>query len=345
MDVQAQMYSENLGFGFPLCGSQELIDTGSGFNDRYFNNQQQQNQMQQAQILQQRNKCLGFNVGEVGSSISDDHLLSMAVSQLLSAQVEKQKHEIDRYIALQSERLRSILQEQRKQHLAILLRRLESKTSSLLRQKEEEIAKAAKKTMELEDCLRRAEIEKQTWQRVAKENEAMAIALNNTLEQIREEACCFSSGAEDAESCCDFSPALNRQDKEEETRVARDEEEEETRKMACKGCNSQRSCVLFLPCRHLCSCKSCEAFLDYCPVCRSVKKGSIEILSVSQCSPCLNPSPTSALPIIFSSAPARRLANNAVNPFSLFKDREKILGFCLQERLGLNQNPFQESKV
>uniref|UniRef100_A0A2P2Q3U0 RING-type domain-containing protein n=1 Tax=Rhizophora mucronata TaxID=61149 RepID=A0A2P2Q3U0_RHIMU len=48
--------------------------------------------------------------------------------------------------------------------------------------------------------------------------------------------------------------------------------------MLCKGCNSRNSCVLFIPCRHLCSCKACEPFLDSCPVCQTAREATIEAL-------------------------------------------------------------------
>uniref|UniRef100_A0A2P2Q6C6 RING-type domain-containing protein n=1 Tax=Rhizophora mucronata TaxID=61149 RepID=A0A2P2Q6C6_RHIMU len=50
--------------------------------------------------------------------------------------------------------------------------------------------------------------------------------------------------------------------------------------MVCKCCNARSSCVLFIPCRHLCSCKACDAFLDSCPVCQTAKETSIEALMV-----------------------------------------------------------------
>ena len=104
--------------------------------------------------------------------------------------------------------MRFILQEQRKQHLSSLMRRIESKALPLLRQKDEEIAQLAKRTSELEEFLRRLEMENQAWQTVAQENEATVISLNNTIDQLREKAtyCCFdNNGAEDAESCCDMN--------------------------------------------------------------------------------------------------------------------------------------------
>ncbi|XP_043702249.1 probable BOI-related E3 ubiquitin-protein ligase 3 [Telopea speciosissima] len=280
MAVQEQQYPENL--GFPLFGLQEWMDSccgGSvGFNDLYFNPQQQE-QMQQLQNLNiQRNQTLGFENSPVVSSSSNGNLVSMAFSESLAAQIDKQALEIDRFILLQNERLRSALHEQRKQQMATLLKKMESKALSLLKWKDEDIARAAKRTIELEECLRKVEMENQAWRKVAKENKAMVVALNNTLEQVKENACCFPSAeADDAESFCDVSPEHNREEKgREEARY--NEEQEPMRKMACKVCNSRRSCVLFLPwTRHLCSCKSCEAFLDSCPVCNSLKNASMEV--------------------------------------------------------------------
>lgn len=170
------------------------------------------------------------------------------------------------------------LQEQRKQQVATLLKKMESETVYLLRQKDEEIAEAVKKRVELEDFLSKLEAENEAWRRVAEENEAMVLSLHNTLEEMREKTYYsfkFNNGmvTEDAESCCDESRGSYREMEEEE------EEEDVARKMmVCKSCDSGKSSFLFLPCRHLCSCKNCEAFLKACPVCKTPKKASIEAL-------------------------------------------------------------------
>lgn len=161
--------------------------------------------------------------------------------------------------------------EERKQQLATLVRKYESKAQILLRQKDEDIAKAVNRTMELEDFLRRMEIESQTWQRLAKENEAMVNSLNNTIQQIKETHCSLpANGVEDAESCC-VETGENRGHEQEN-------EEQRSLTMICKSCNSRNSCFIFLPCRHLCACKDCEVFLDSCPVCGMLKNTSIEAL-------------------------------------------------------------------
>lgn len=172
----------------------------------------------------------------------------------------------------QNEKLKFALQEQTKQQLAVLLSSFESRTLSLIRQKEEGLVQATKRAMELQDRLRKAEIESATWQRVAKENEATVINLNSTLEQVRERQFLLSNGAEDAESFCDSLERGNRERQEVK--------EEKGKKLACKSCNIQTSCVLFLPCRHLCSCNYCEAFLASCPICESAKEATMEVFLV-----------------------------------------------------------------
>jgi E3 ubiquitin-protein ligase BOI-like protein len=168
-----------------------------------------------------------------------------------------------------------VLQEQKRQQLGLLLKKLESKALPILKQKDEEIAQAAKRTVELGEFLKKLEFENQTWQRMAQENEAMVVSLNNTIEQLRENSSgCFNNGAEDSESCCDVSSGA------EEGLLDAADDTARKMVMVCKGCNSRNSCILFLPCRHLCSCKACEAFLDSCPVCQTPKKASIEALMV-----------------------------------------------------------------
>ncbi|XP_021775361.1 probable BOI-related E3 ubiquitin-protein ligase 2 [Chenopodium quinoa] len=229
------------------------------------------------------------------TSGSCDYQMPMNFSPSFSDQLEKQRQEIDRFITLQNERLKMTLQEQRKQQLGSIMRKLESKAMQLLRQKDEEIARATKRTMDLEEIIRKMEIENQEWQRLATENEAMVLTLNNTLVQLKEQqagcltttsSSCCSNEVDDAESCCNVADNSNnefsnKKRKREETGVVvaeTGEKREKTGEVLCKVCKTGKSCVLLLPCRHLCCCKGCEAFVDVCPVCKSVKMASIEAL-------------------------------------------------------------------
>ncbi|XP_059289176.1 probable BOI-related E3 ubiquitin-protein ligase 2 [Lycium ferocissimum] len=260
MAIQAQLYTDNLGFS--LGGSQDLMENGCGFNQFGFTTHQQQQQPIQQnfqqQILPQKinQNLMNINVPKQYSNVTE----SMPFSQFLAIQIEKQRIETDQFITLQNERLRLVLNEQRKQQLALIWRKYEAKVQFLLKQKDEEIAKAANRTKELEDFLKKMEIENQAWQRIANENESIVVSLNNTIEQLRESGYCLSTNGEDAESCCD------------------EQEQEQNGKMICKSCNSRFSCMVFLPCRHLSSCKACDSLLHQCPVCGIPKKASIEAL-------------------------------------------------------------------
>lgn len=278
MAIQAQLYSDNI--GFPICGSLDLIDNGcglvgaaAGFNQQISSQLQQLQQFQHLQNQHQRDQTFSF-----GSTNNNRE----------SIMFEKQRYEIDQFIKSQNERLRLLLQEQRKQQYEVLVKKIESKASFLLRQKDEEIVKARNKTMELQNMLKKLEMENQAWQRVAQENEAMVVSLNNRLEQVREEqaSCRFNNGVDDAESCCEcednnegiMETKGNGGFAAVDSSSQRQEEQQEKTTMVCKCCYCRNSSVLFLPCRHLCSCKDCATFLDSCPVCRTPKKACIEAL-------------------------------------------------------------------
>lgn len=253
MAIQSQLYG----------GSPEWFDNGcSGVNpfQSSFDLQQLQQQQYHQQLLlhlqseQQRNESLFL----------DSSCVLKNTNQEIMRFMEKQKQELDYYIRSQNERLRLLLQEQRKQQTGLLMKKLESRAVLLLRQKDEEISRAATRTMELQNLLKNLEMENQAWQRVAQDNEAMVESLNIKLDELKErDPCVFNNDAEDAESCWEGT-----------------EEDEELRKqsMICKCCNFRNSSVLLLPCRHLCSCKDCAVLLDSCPVCGTVKKDSIEVL-------------------------------------------------------------------
>ncbi|KAK4724566.1 hypothetical protein R3W88_027345 [Solanum pinnatisectum] len=267
MAIQAHLYSENLEFS--LGSLQDLMDDNAcGFNQFCFNPQPEQQQQQPylLQIQQQQFQILNqkSNIQNLMNSSN-----STMFPHSLASQFEKQRVEIDQFISLQNERLKLALQEQRKQQVELILRNYKSKTHLLLKQKDEEIMKACNRSKELEDFLRRIEMENQTWQRIANENEAIVVSLNNTIEQLRENACFQSTNVGDAESCCDVQPIEGK---------VQSSQQEQTIKMMCKRCNSSKSCMVFLPCRHLSSCKDCETCLHSCPLCNMVKKATIEAL-------------------------------------------------------------------
>ncbi|CAL0304275.1 unnamed protein product [Lupinus luteus] len=266
MAIQAQFYHTN-------GGSNPFCDDGfytSGFTDSCFNIQQ--THLQQLQQFQQRSQQ---SYNESQYNLVDPNLLAYNSKALNPPKSFFQLEDIDQYIRLQNEKLRFVLQELVKQQASELQNRVESHSFKLLKQKDEEIATAIKKRVELEDFIKRLETENQGWQKMAQENEATALSLYKTLEEMKEKESYNNNEmvvADDAESWCDERI----RDKEEGIGVEMEQITKEM--MVCKSCNSERSCFLFLPCRHLCSCKACDAFLKNCPVCTMPKKASIETL-------------------------------------------------------------------
>ncbi|KAL6514507.1 hypothetical protein OROGR_020086 [Orobanche gracilis] len=286
MAIQAQLYSENFG------GPQEFLMESSYNNNNYgldnlcfvpqqqqlmqFDIDQFQNSSHQKNNNNNNNNNINFLPRNTTMNIDHDHhhpqqqqqqqsVNVTAFSHGVAAYVEKQRMEFEQFIKLQNERLRIAIQYQRKQQLSVLVKKYEYRALFLLTQKEEEIAKVGNRTMELQNFLERMEMENQTWHRIAKENESMVASLNSTIQRLRVSVSLSSANiaADDAESCCHNGAG----------------EEKSTTLMAmCKCCGSRNSCVVMLPCRHLCSCKECEVFLHTCPVCKMVKKGSVEAL-------------------------------------------------------------------
>ncbi|KAK4793254.1 hypothetical protein SAY86_023689 [Trapa natans] len=273
MAIEAQFLPEiALGGGLPMFGlpassssSHQDYDGGCGFNlnsllmgqsrkrQRYERERpllymQQLKSQLQSSGHQHLGSVSGFQDGGKEVEIKDRDLVGL----------DQNGGEVNEYIRLQGERLRWVLKEQRRQQEAEVVSKIESRARWLIQQKDEEIARASKRTLELQSLLAKLEAESHAWQRLSREKEAVVVSLSTMLERVRSR----KEEEEDAGSCWEAAPAPHG--------------EEGT--MVCRGCNDGEPCVLFLPCRHLCSCKSCDAFLERCPLCGAPKKASIEAL-------------------------------------------------------------------
>ncbi|KAL5066535.1 hypothetical protein RYX36_028272, partial [Vicia faba] len=178
----------------------------------------------------------------------------------------------------QNEILRILEEEEnRRQGVMSSLKKEELNFSYILAQKDEQLVEVANIKLELEEYVTKLESDNQLWRKNADENESMVLSLNNALEHINRKASYYP---QDIESCCDMNVLEEETDENEnENNIVCHDHEITTRlKMICKWCHLNESTFLFLPCRHLCSCKACEYFLKACPVCLMEKKTSIEIL-------------------------------------------------------------------
>ena len=106
MAIQAQLYSENLGFSLG-GGSPEWVDNGcggGGLNGSCFTPQQQymqQLQSQQEQIQSQRNYQNFFLDNNLMNSSLKNSSPNHGFSQSLASQFDNQRQEIDQFITLQ----------------------------------------------------------------------------------------------------------------------------------------------------------------------------------------------------------------------------------------------------
>ncbi|KAF7834623.1 putative BOI-related E3 ubiquitin-protein ligase 3 [Senna tora] len=213
----------------------------------------------------------------------------------ISLQIQQQQLDIDRLIAQHMDNVRMELEEKRKRQARRVIEAIEAGMMKRLRAKEEEIAKIGKLNWALEEKVKSLCVENQIWRELAQTNEATANALRTNLEQVLAQAtvvpaaCGCAAAMDDAESCCGSSGGGDDEEEDSEgwRRIAKggakDKDGEEGRerkgimRRLCRKCGKGESCVLILPCRHLCLCTMCGSSLHTCPICKSFKTASVHV--------------------------------------------------------------------
>ncbi|XP_024989939.1 probable BOI-related E3 ubiquitin-protein ligase 2 [Cynara cardunculus var. scolymus] len=277
MAVQAQLYSDyyqnNNNMGFANLPQDWVLMTGSsvfGIGDENrtlcsYEQPQDQRFLESQKIMNSSASPSSPYHNLVSSSLVSSSSYSrrngMIGFQNLSSELERQRLEMGCFLHFQNEKLKAVLNEETRRREVILMQNYESKMKSIMDAKDDVLNTATNRTRELQNCLLMAEKEAKDWEKKAIENEAMVTDLNRKLNQARERK------HEDAESVCNGGD----DDDDEE------EERERQKKMVCKACHVRSSCILLLPCRHLCCCRTCEGLLMFCPVCETVKNGSLEV--------------------------------------------------------------------
>lgn len=171
------------------------------------------------------------------------------------------------------------IEERRKRYSRRIAAAVEENVVKKLKSKEEEIEKIGRLNCALEERVKSLCVENQIWRDLAQANEATANALRCNLEQVLAQVQDEQPQhehqhlADDAQSCCgSTSDETAAADGDHEISI-----EANNRNRMCRSCGKQESCVLLLPCRHLCLCKLCGSSLHTCPVCNSVKTASVHV--------------------------------------------------------------------
>ncbi|CAL0303684.1 unnamed protein product [Lupinus luteus] len=210
----------------------------------------------------------------------------------MSLQIHHQNLDLDNLVSQHMEKVRIELEEKRKREARTLMNAIEVGITKRLKSKDAEIEKIEKLNFALQERIKSLCMENQIWRDLAQTNEATANALRTNLMQVlsqaREKAVEYGGGTvEAAESCCGSNDenegwrmvAGGAQDKEEEgiasTRSGVIMNNENGR--LCRNCGKEESCVLILPCRHLCLCTVCGSTLHTCPICNSFKNASLHV--------------------------------------------------------------------
>lgn len=195
--------------------------------------------------------------------------------------------DIDRIISHHTKKVRMELEERQKQQARVLVAAIGEGVAKKLTEKDEQILRMGKINMVLQEKVKSLYVENQLWRDLAQTNEATANSLRSNLEQVlahvgdeRISAGGNFAGAaveEDVESCCgssDHGAAAEEEEMEGRRNLAGEAQDNRM----CKRCGERESCVLLLPCRHLCLCAVCGSSLVHtCPVCNSSMNATVHV--------------------------------------------------------------------
>ncbi|MCE2055185.1 protein binding zinc ion binding [Datura stramonium] len=217
--------------------------------------------------------CTGLS--QIPSFVGDD----------VSPLVQQYQLDINSIISHHTKKIRLELEEQQKQQARMLVVAIGERVMKKMKEKDEQIQRMGKMNLVLQERVKNLYLENQLWRDLAQTNEATANSLRSNLEQVLAHVTDdrLSAGAveEDVESCCGSSDHHGGEEEEVRT-LAGDAQDKGSSKSksnrTCRRCGERESCVLLLPCRHLCLCTVCGSTLHHaCPVCNSNMNATVHV--------------------------------------------------------------------
>ncbi|KAK1417957.1 hypothetical protein QVD17_27093 [Tagetes erecta] len=196
------------------------------------------------------------------------------IGEDFSSQIYQQQLEIDRFIDRHTEKVRIEIEEMRRRNTRRLAAASYEGIMKRLKSKEEQIQKIGEINRSLEEKVKAITVENQIWRELAETSEATANALRNNLQQVLTEIHQQQHEEDnDGESRCgsNFEEDYYRGEVEGERKV------NDGIERVCRSCGKEESCVLLLPCRHLCVCSLCVSSLNVCPLCNSANSATLHV--------------------------------------------------------------------
>ncbi|OIV93317.1 hypothetical protein TanjilG_23089 [Lupinus angustifolius] len=209
-------------------------------------------------------------------SITESNVIPFSQKNKFSSQTQppsffdNQQSEIDRFIAIHTEKVRMELEEQSNRQSRKLLSVIQYTIEKKLMEKDEEIDRITKLNWMLQERVKSICAENQIWRELAHTNEVTAISLRTNLDQvlaaqISEDHRDDNDDNDDAESSSGSNCGGGGGG--DVVVVGR----------MCKNCGVRESIVLLLPCRHLCLCTMCGSTTRNCPLCYSGINASVHV--------------------------------------------------------------------
>lgn len=218
------------------------------------------------------------NASTSGRDTAGSTSVMSIVYEELQSQLSKQTEELEQLINILGERMRLVLEEKTLTHDRARIFAIEECYTKHLRWKDELLAEARRRNVELKEKAKQASVQLQLWQELAKNRELAAINLRKSLQQLaakgrdnQQQAMAKEGWGESHGGSCHVG------DYEETNIVEMQENTAFKEQRTCRICKTNDMCILLLPCRHLCLCKDCEAQRDACPVCGTKKSASVQV--------------------------------------------------------------------
>ncbi|KAF3443547.1 hypothetical protein FNV43_RR13233 [Rhamnella rubrinervis] len=127
---------------------------------------------------------LGLSLDNTRMASTGDSAFLSLVGDDIDRELQQQDTEIDRFLKVQSDRLRQTILQKVQTSQLHTMSIVEEKVLQKLRQKEAEVESINKKNMELEERMEQLTVEAGAWQQRARYNENMITALKFNLQQI-----------------------------------------------------------------------------------------------------------------------------------------------------------------